>query len=1029
MGRVFKIIFICLASLTALVVITLIGLRIYFNDSRIKTIIADTIKENTGGYVTIGSLDIHGFIKIELKDLELRNEKSDSVWLRITNLRADLESLRLVTGDLHVSDLIITDLFVNYIHIPEFRKVLVESEAPSKETKLPFDFIMDRFELANLVISGPEAELGFDIIMSRISFLATDNFSATYSLNTNKGMVHYYSEDFSLAGTCDISADGVLSSLDNTSQDFKASLSGIRIFAGESLFVDNLTMTLNTISKFDEKLVAVDDLTFELDGKEILGFAGELRLNENPELSLRARGKSWDISALNPLLDDFKIPLLLTGNISIEDLSISGSPSYSSYDFTMDLNDVGIDYDNLIFMGGLSGSIYSGGEPGLIVFGSSLTADSISGRSDSDQLFSVYKLSSAVEAEISSSDIYFNITTGVADFFDGEFDIFAFTESSKIDGDLRIENVNLSKAISTFLAGEDIDFSGLFDMALKVSGRTDSLQSNLSASLENLKIRLQDDSLYIPRQDFTLSASTVIDKESVNSRFTYDVQKSISGEGEFLYPLKPAPLDSIIMSYKMNLDNSVLPSYLPSAALEALGTVELNGGSVIDGRFSSPADTFMFTGSSKLTIEPTDILIDDFQSVLYSLISVSELEISERGVSLFSNSGIEDLFNANYSELDFSGVTIEGEIVSLTDTTWRITNMNAKIPSLKSRLDLMGDFGYAAGAPFSNLTLYFTFDSNEPIEIGNQLYVKGLLKAEIKAGSIDTLLEYSGEADFSGVEIESRGVFKCGDVNGDIPFSGKINLRDSMFVAGGDIKKISGSGYQRARLANMLAGEYGRLKIGRIEAEPFYISDINIDARFRNGVFDIPYLTGELLGGNFYGLLQADLSDVNLMREIPNYEAMRYKLDLELSNLDFNQLTYGLGPFKERADFGADAHFRGSGIIAPEEDYTISGSFHITKMGPGVALRVLDVLDPENSNPSILQTKELLNRKLLGFIDMSYKPKNFSFDLKHGSLYPRLFMDQPFFADVLPLVRVPMPVEYGRIPVKSLLANLKEESW
>ena len=37
--------------------------------------------------------------------------------------------------------------------------------------------------------------------------------------------------------------------------------------------------------------------------------------------------------------------------------------------------------------------------------------------------------------------------------------------------------------------------------------------------------------------------------------------------------------------------------------------------------------------------------------------------------------------------------------------------------------------------------------------------------------------------------------------------------------------------------------------------------------------------------------------------------------------------------------------------------------------------------------------------------------------------------DQPFFADVLPLVRVPMPVEYGRIPVKSLLANLKEESW
>jgi hypothetical protein len=176
-------------------------------------------------------------------------------------------------------------------------------------------------------------------------------------------------------------------------------------------------------------------------------------------------------------------------------------------------------------------------------------------------------------------------------------------------------------------------------------------------------------------------------------------------------------------------------------------------------------------------------------------------------------------------------------------------------------------------------------------------------------------------------------------------------------------------------------------------------------------------------------LLRADLSSVNLMREIPNYEAMLYRLDLELSNLDFNQLTFNMGPFNQRADFSADAHFRGSGLIAPDEDYTVSGSFHITRMGSGVANRVLDVLDPENSNPSIVQTKELLNKKLLGFIDMSYKPKNFSFELKHGSLYPRLFMDQPFFADVLPLVRVPMPVEYGRIPVKSLLANLKEESW
>jgi hypothetical protein len=483
------------------------------------------------------------------------------------------------------------------------------------------------------------------------------------------------------------------------------------------------------------------------------------------------------------------------------------------------------------------------------------------------------------------------------------------------------------------------------------------------------------------------------------------------------------------MTYKMNLDNSVLPSYLPSAVLEALGAVELSGGSVIDGRFASPVDTFIFTGSSRLKIEPTDILIDDLQSVLYSLISVSEFQVTERGMSIFSNSGIEDLFNENYSELDFSGITIEGEIVSLSDTTWRITNMSVNIPSLKSGLNVLGDFGYTGDTPFSNLKMYFTFNTEEPLEIADRYYLGGKLKAEFQTFSMDTLLEYSGAAYFDQIEVESRGLYKFSEISGNIPVSGKINLKDSMFVVQSEESLISGSGYQRARLANLISDEFGRMKIGRIEADPFYIFDVSFDAGFKNGALRIPFITGSLLGGDFYGALLVNLADVNLIREIPNYEALNYQLDLELSDLDFNQLTYNTGPFKNRADFGADAHFAGSGIIAPGEDYSISGKFHITKMGPGVAQRVLDVLDPENTNPGIVQTKELLNRKLLGFIDMSYKPKNFSFELKHGSLYPRLYMDQPFFADVLPLIRIPMPVEYGRIPVKSLMANLKEESW
>jgi hypothetical protein len=1027
--RFIKISLIFLASFLVLIIISLIAFRIYFNDDKLKELIVDALEENTRGEVDIDSLNISGFVKINLKDLSIKNAADDSVWMRVSNVYIAVKPLALLGGNLRISEIVIDDFKVDYAKIPAFEASASREGGRAEAFVMPVNLIVDDFKLNGFSIYGPDAEIDLDLFLANLRYYDNNDFSATFSLNTRKGLLHYNSDSLSVAGLCDISATGTISSREQTSQNFKATLSDLKIQAGESLIVENLTAVLNTNSKIAENSVEVENLKFVYNENEIIAFTGQIELGENPEISLRAENEIWDLSGVNPILKDIEFPARITGNLSIEDFSIQGSPSYFSYNLTLDLDDIGFDYDEILFLRGLTGQVYSSGDPDAFVFGSSLVADSVSGSDGSEQLFGVYNLSSAVESEISSSDIYFNVTAGIADFFGGKCDLSAFTESSRLDGELKVENVNLSRAASGFLTGEDIDFSGLVNMALRVSGKLDSIQSDLSASLADLKIRMEGDSLLIPQQDFNLSASTVIGKESVNSSFSYGVQDNMSGTGELFYPLEKAVRDSIIMTYRMNLDNSALPSYLPSAILDALGSVELSGGSVVDGRFTSPVDTFMFTGSSKLVIEPTDILISDFQSVLYSLISVSELEVKPGRISLFSNSGIEDLFNENYSDLEFSGITIEGEIVSLTDTTWRITNMNIMIPSLASRFSLLGDFGYSAGVPFSNLTLYYTFESEEPLEIGNQLYVRGKLEAEVNTGNVDTLLQFSGTANFSDVEFESRGVFKCSEISGDIPFSGKINLQDSMFLAPDFKKEVSGSGYQRARSANMLAGEYGRLKIGRIEAAPFYLFDINIDAGFRSGVFDIPYLTGELLGGNFYGVLRGDLSDVNLMREIPNYNALGYKLDLEMSSLDFNQLTYGMGPFKQRADFSADAHFAGNGIIAPEEDYSISGSFHITKMGPGVANRVLDVLDPDNSNPGIVQTKELLNRKLLGLIDMSYKPKNFSFELKHGSLYPRLFMDQPFFAEVVPLVRVPMPVEYGRIPLKSLLDNLKEESW
>ena len=177
------------------------------------------------------------------------------------------------------------------------------------------------------------------------------------------------------------------------------------------------------------------------------------------------------------------------------------------------------------------------------------------------------------------------------------------------------------------------------------------------------------------------------------------------------------------------------------------------------------------------------------------------------------------------------------------------------------------------------------------------------------------------------------------------------------------------------------------------------------------------------------GQIALDFEKVNLLREYPNYQDLRYDFRLETASLDFNQLIYGMGPFETRASFTADAAFGGQGIIASGEDYSIEGNLHISEMGKGVIDRVLDVIDPENENPAVAQTRSLLHKKILGIMDASYRPTRFSFEIRHGSVYPSLYMDQPFFADVIPLLRVPMPVKYGRIPLKTIIDNMGEKSW
>jgi hypothetical protein len=103
--------------------------------------------------------------------------------------------------------------------------------------------------------------------------------------------------------------------------------------------------------------------------------------------------------------------------------------------------------------------------------------------------------------------------------------------------------------------------------------------------------------------------------------------------------------------------------------------------------------------------------------------------------------------------------------------------------------------------------------------------------------------------------------------------------------------------------------------------------------------------------------------------------------------------------------------FKGRGLDI-SKGIDLDGFFHITKMGAEFASTLLESMDPKGSNRSIRLTKRLLK--------MGWKPKIFSFELRHGYVYPSLALSQPWFSPV----RIPGQLEYGRLPLAFFLKSI-----
>ena len=985
------------------------------------------LSETFDGEAAVGDFELDGWLRLRLHGIVVRYRGENATWLSINDLSIELNPWSILSKEIHISRIKLEG------GILDFGKLQPRQTTPSATAHadtvlaLPLSLIIDTCSLANVKVTGPDAEFVLGLYLENLFFRSLDDFSLSYKIEIDQGKIHFQSDSLELGGDFTLRGAGFVSDSISGSQILSLAVKNIVVEIPDPYNIGDFEMTGLLTAGISSGEIIIDSLGLSLNGHSIIDLTGKAVMKPRPRLELDAEKTEWKVAGFADLAGRLGFPIKPDGVIALDEGRFVYTPSGIIYDFALEISDLGFEFGDNFKIEGIDGQVYSDGDLGQIIFGSSLTVKSLFASSPDGSSVRLKGISSAVEAEVSESEYSLNITSGIVDILGGKVDFSAFSQNSKLTGRLKISDMNLAQVSSQAAGSPDTTIFGFLDLTVDIGGVLDSISTILRADARNVTVVVAEDTLELGDQDLEIKSTTLVKSHNLQSSAEYSIGPLIKGSSELSYPMGETAADSMVISFDFNIDNSLIPTYFPSSLSASLGPVDISGWSALKGRLASPVGSVAMIGKSVLTIRPTDLLVEDFRSLLFQLAGISEVDITEDGIDITIQGGIGELYAEEYSDLPFPDVEFRGKMVSTSDTTWRMTDVTAEIPSIKASVTATGDFGIAGDETFSDIIMNLSFKSDDPVAINSLLSIEGALTAQAALKQRGETLAFSGDLTLAGVALTGKDGLYCGAINGTIPFSGAINLNDSLFARFADEAAVGRSTYRRNRSATPSLAGFGKVAMDLVLFGDLSASGIEADILFKNGIVEIPYFAGEILGGGFIGDVTYDLREVNMMREYPDYEKTRYDISFETADLDFNQLVYGLGPFESKANFTSAAYFHGRGIPAGGQDYSIEGTFHISQMGPQTLNRVLDFIDPENQNPAVAQTRGLLNRKFLGVLDMSYKPKEFIVEIKHGALYPGLYMSQPFFADLVPLLKIPMPIRYGRIPLNTVLSGMEGE--
>ncbi|UCE05078.1 MAG: hypothetical protein JSW07_15855, partial [bacterium] len=472
-------------------------------------------------------------------------------------------------------------------------------------------------------------------------------------------------------------------------------------------------------------------------------------------------------------------------------------------------------------------------------------------------------------------------------------------------------------------------------------------------------------------------------------KFTLDHEKVLE--------ILPAQLledyESLKITGSTNLTSEVLVK-LPEnqdPIIAAKGNVSINAGIEYPDQFFT-----LKRLASELDFE-TDGTSGKFilRAILDSLIVEDVQDEPLRNISAFASGNFPDL----------ETIKLDTSMILIPDLMTRVL-LTAEIDSIATDMQ----------AKFTSQSYLNT--AGDSVRLLNMLKLSGQINQKTELSLVNDIAAISGHVFFNDVSLNYDDIAQVDSITGKIYITQKFDIENQKIIenplqrsfiaqAGSYYYDLLRPYYQQSQ------NQFSYLRIGKIKAMDYYVTDINFDLFILNEQIEIPRFSLKAYDGNMSGLIYANLHE-------GKPDQIEWKIKANLSRLNSAKLVPTREVKAKGSDLNMNLELSGTGID-PASQLDVEGYFYVTEIGPQFTDNVLRSLDPKGTDKSIQDTRKLLN--------WGYKPKLISFEIKHGNLYPTIHLVKgKFLTKLIPLNLSGGKIELARIPVKFFLSNMMAES-